>query len=187
MRKRSRVLGNKVTPLSPEEIMIRALTARSFLQRFVDNYSSYIDVLRIIERLHNQDLMELEVVEFNELPNEYAVTTPSLRQMKVRQDTYDSARRGEARARFTLAHELGHLFLHRNTVPQFAFSQAPSDHDYIEDVEWQANEFAGWFLVSPEKFEYLKNPRTISVSFGVSMDTAVIMFEKIKRMNSRIN
>jgi len=184
MRDKSRLLGNKVAPLSPHEIRVKALKARAFLQRMIEDNSPYINVLWIIEKMYARGMLdEFEVVERHLMPSQYALTTPSKRKMLIRDDTYDSARKGESRGRFTLAHEIGHLILHANTVPEFAFSQAPSYHHYNEDVEWQANEFAGWFLVSPEPSLLLKNPKSISNGFGVCMQTATIMFQKILALN----
>ncbi|UNA31659.1 hypothetical protein LOF14_00635 [Klebsiella variicola subsp. variicola] len=60
-----------------------------------------------MEQLHNAELIQLEVVEFEELPNEYAITIPSKRIIKLRADTHESASKGESRGRFTVAHEPG--------------------------------------------------------------------------------
>ncbi|ANI82386.2 ImmA/IrrE family metallo-endopeptidase [Kosakonia oryzae] len=162
--------------------MNKAFEARSLIQRVLQNNAPYLDPLHFLEKLHDAELIFLEVVENDELPNEYAITIPSQRIIKLRSDTYSSAFKGEPRSRFTVAHELGHLLLHANTVPQFAFSQAPSNHPYTEDVEWQANEFAGWLLVDPSYKDLLKTPRACSIGFGVSLDTARHMLEKIKRL-----
>ena len=51
------------------------------------------------------------------------------------------------RSRFDVAHELGHLILHRNLPTQFAGSPAN-----IKVMEEQANEFAGAFLLPEESF-----------------------------------
>jgi len=57
--------------------------------------------------------------------------------------------------RFALAHELGHYFLHRRLYTKFAFASPEEWKDFIINLpegeyrafEWQANEFAGRFLV----------------------------------------
>ncbi|MEN0578415.1 ImmA/IrrE family metallo-endopeptidase [Phytobacter palmae] len=162
--------------------MNKAFGARSLIQRVLQNKAPYLDPLHFLEKLHDAEVIVLEIVENEELPNEYAITIPSQRIIKLRTDTYNTAFKGEPRSRFTVAHELGHLLLHANTVPQFAFSQAPSNHPYTEDVEWQANEFAGWLLVDPSCTDLLKTPRACSIGFGVSLDTARLMLEKIQRL-----
>lgn len=182
MRSRQRILGNKVAAMSSEAIMRKASETRGMIQRVLNDDSAYLDVLHFLEKLHNCELIQLEVVEFDELPNEYAITIPSQKIIKLRADTYQSADKREARGRFTVAHELGHLILHAHTTPQFAFSQAPSNHPYNEDVEWQANEFAGWLMVDPERTDLLKTPRMCSDSFGISLESSQYMLDKIKRL-----
>ena len=59
------------------------------------------------------------------------------------------------RMRFSFAHELGHLFLHRYVYSQFDFASPSEWQDFILNIpekeygnfEWQANEFAGRLLV----------------------------------------
>lgn len=187
MSPQGRLLGNKVSFLSSEEILTRALTAREFLQRFIQDDNPYLDVLKMLERMKDRGLLKLEIVEKDELPTEFAVTIPSRRAMKVRDDTYTSAYKKEHRGRFTIAHELGHFFLHAQTVPQYALSQATSHHPVEEDVEWQANEFARWFLVTPDDHALVKNPLMISKNFGVDMKCATFMHERIKWYRHKYN
>lgn len=59
------------------------------------------------------------------------------------------------RMRFSFAHELGHLFLHRYVYSEFDFTSPAEWQDFILNIpekeygnfEWQANEFAGRLLV----------------------------------------
>lgn len=59
------------------------------------------------------------------------------------------------RMRFSFAHELGHYFLHRDMYSKLPFSTPEEWIDFMinapeneyESFEWQANEFAGRFLV----------------------------------------
>lgn len=180
MQRATRILGNKVTPLSSEFIRENASIIRRACCSLVPPIGNQVNVLGVLDKLHNLEFLTLEVVEIDEMPGEYAVTIPSQKRIVVRSDTYVSAHKGESRGRFTLAHELGHFFLHANTVPQFAHSQVPSNHSYMEDVEWQANEFAAWMLVDESDLSNTLNPGRISRSFGVSMETATIVWRKLK-------
>lgn len=64
----------------------------------------------------------------------------------------------EYRLRFSVAHEIGHLILHRDIYAGLQHSTAAEWFDYIAAipeieygwVEWQAYEFAGRLLVPPE-------------------------------------
>jgi hypothetical protein len=64
----------------------------------------------------------------------------------------------EYRLRFSIAHEIGHLILHRSIYAGLQHATAAEWFDYISAipdveygwVEWQAYEFAGRLLVPPE-------------------------------------
>lgn len=66
--------------------------------------------------------------------------------------------RMEYRLRFSVAHEIGHLLLHRDIYAGLQHATAAEWFDYISAipeveygwVEWQAYEFAGRLLVPPE-------------------------------------
>lgn len=177
-----RIMGNKVDPLQPEQIREIAESIRAFMLSLSPRHSEdgYVNIVDFIEELHNRELIELEVCESSDLPHDYANATPSQKKVSVRQEVYHQAARGEARARFTMAHELGHLVLHANVIPKYAQSQAPSSHHYTEDVEWQANEFAAWLLVSPQDPSKLKTPKSIADNFGVSLEMAGYQWRKLK-------
>lgn len=84
---------------------------------------------------------------------------------------YTSPRRDQ----FTLAHELGHYFLHSNQgeKPLVATRSGMSKR-----VEWEANWFAAGLLMPAEAFEeaYRKNHDSdvLAVQFGVSSEAASV-------------
>src|ERR1700687_5858547 len=94
------------------------------------------------------DGYELQVCDADELGVNHGLTYPDENLIKLRQDVYERACDGAGRDRMTLAHELGHLVLHRNLgmarVPPQAVVPA-----YM-DSEWQANCFGGELLISAE-------------------------------------
>ncbi|MGO9620823.1 MAG: ImmA/IrrE family metallo-endopeptidase [Desulfobaccales bacterium] len=65
------------------------------------------------------------------------------------------------RLRFSMAHELGHYFLHREIYSSLSLSSPEDWKEFIQNVheteyeafEYQANEFAGRFLVPYEKLK----------------------------------
>jgi len=67
----------------------------------------------------------------------------------------------EPRYRFTLAHELGHMVLHKSFYRQYGIKDIASYHRYVNSItedeyaflETQANNFAGLFLVPPGPLE----------------------------------
>ncbi|MBN9063922.1 MAG: hypothetical protein BGP06_12975 [Rhizobiales bacterium 65-9] len=87
------------------------------------------------------------------------------------------------RDRFTIAHELGHLFLHypiarqvHPNVEMIATRWVDESNEDQRRAEWEANWFAGAFLMPAELFshKYRENPATVPVYFGVSPKAAQI-------------
>jgi hypothetical protein len=62
------------------------------------------------------------------------------------------------RYRFTLAHEIGHVFLHRDFFRQSSFKSIEEWKNFTQSIspreygiiEWQAYQFAGFILVPPQ-------------------------------------
>ncbi|MGX9361786.1 uncharacterized protein DUF955 [Pantoea ananatis] len=178
---KQRLLGNKVNFLLPQTIWKVAAAARHKARQYLPSTTDpSIDIVRLLDKLNDTGAIFMEILPFVEMPNEYAKARPATGHLYVREDTYLRAANGIARDRFTLAHELGHLILHHEVKPEFAFSQTPSNHDFREDVEWQANEFAAWFLVDPEDKFKIRTPRDIAVNFGVSHEVAGILWRKFR-------
>ena len=113
----------------------------------------------------------LEIVPEEELRNAYAQTIPSQKVVLIREDVYYGALSGNARDRFTLAHELGHVFLHNdNTV---VLSRGSENIPIYENPEWQANTFAAEFLVPTNKAKNM-NAFEIVARYNCSFEVACI-------------
>ncbi len=91
----------------------------------------------------------------------------------------------EERRKFTIAHELGHLFLHMGYIiyPELWSRQRDATYYRSGDslVEYQANEFAAAFLMPKERYKEIMDRYTIGTSvetrkiaeyFGVSVSAA---------------
>lgn len=160
--------GFTVKPLSKSTIQKVAKFVRKIAENsphnIIKNYK--MDITKFIEC---SDLVSsLEVVEDKELPNAFAQTFSS-GTIKIRESIYNKATNNDGHARFTIAHELGHLLLHKD---QIALSRPFSDTQKIYcNSEWQADEFAG-NLLAPN--EYLESHRydsdaKIAQDLGVSV------------------
>jgi hypothetical protein len=117
-----------------------------------------IDVIYIAEVI-----LKLDVIPIPDLFADQkldAALLPDLSGFYIDEDAYMSWERGtrwiEQRLRFSFAHELGHYVLHReeiaanrfHTMEEFKrWAAAPSNYG---NAEYQANEFAGRFLVPVE-------------------------------------
>ena len=101
--------------------------------------------------------------------------------------TYDSLRRGQPRARYTVAHECGHVSLHADQiismrgmslVSQIAFHRDRKQHQACEDTEWQANAFASALLMPADGVLALRmrhgalDEYVVAETFDVSLESA---------------
>jgi len=106
-------------------------------------------------------------------------TIPSENRIRIREDVYERACNGYGRDRLTMAHELGHLLLHR--VETITLAREDGDIPPYKDPEWQANAFAGELL---GLYEYIKDMSIIDIAshYGITEKAA-----SIQRRNPLIN
>ena len=146
-------MGNiAVDPLSRAKIRRCAALWRSVLG--LEGF--YIPIDTVLEIMacplkDGEPLIEMEVCEDYEMPNEYAVYSPQKNLLRVRNSVYEGACAGNPRVRFTLAHELGHFVLHRHQGDQLARSD--KEIRAYQNPEWQANAFASEFLMPHDKIQ----------------------------------
>ena len=78
---------------------------------------------------------------------------------------FERACNGYGRDRLTMAHELGHLLLHR--VESITLAREDGDISPYKDPEWQANAFAGELLAP---YEYIKDMSIIDIAshYGIT-------------------
>ncbi|EAA8812185.1 ImmA/IrrE family metallo-endopeptidase [Salmonella enterica subsp. enterica serovar Agama] len=89
------------------------------------------------------------------------------------------------RQRFTLAHELGHYFLHRNRAKSFV-DEALYRSTHMDSMEYEANNFAGALLMPKNQLITFMNSNgpnaeLISEYFDVSVLAAKIRVETLQR------
>lgn len=157
----------KTTPLSRK--WIRNLTEKiRNIWDFGDD--DIIDITKFIETLSNDSDFNYEILEDKDLPNVYAETDINTGEIRIRESVYIGAVKGISRDRFTIAHELGHFFLHTKNV---RLCRNEDKVKIYEDPEWQANVFAAEFLAPSDKIESL-TIKQITEKFNVSKDVAKI-------------
>lgn len=86
------------------------------------------------------------------------------------------------RARWTAAHELGHLFLHEATTKHRdtdSVANAIIDRAY-NSAEWQANRFASEFLMPEHVVSEFSSPEEIARNCQVSLQAARFRYEEIR-------
>ena len=125
---------------------------------------------RIKYRSSSEKIAEIpEAIKISE-PNKFTIYLPLNTSME--------------RDRFTIAHELGHLFLHFPLVrlrhPDATMIATRWVDDTREDqtrAEWEANWFAGAFLMPDEEFRAwwgLRTPGKVASTFGVTEKAAEV-------------
>lgn len=174
--------GHKVPPQSTASIRELAMKLRSVFNELTEHPKLKIDILEVLE-IHLPkifDNYELEVMEDKVLGDDHGQTFPDKNLIKVRASTYEGALNDVGRDRFTLAHELGHLFLHKN-ISSFARSTSPnSEIKPFEDSEWQADCFAAEFLMPFDEVKKCTSPLELAYKFGVSPKAAEVRFNKVR-------
>lgn len=139
--------GFRVPPQSIVNIRCTADNVRQILQ--IGEKITQLKMGRFLDELSNNYNIIYDVLEPHEMPHRgvEACCIPENLEICIRDDVYERACKDEARARFTIIHEFGHLILgHRRTINR----EVTTTLKTFEDSEWQANQFAAEFLMPLE-------------------------------------
>lgn len=123
----------------------------------------------------------LEIVPQSEMGSNHGLAFPEDKLIKLREDVYDGAVAGKPRDRLTMAHEVGHYFLHTKERISFARNRGGAEQlPAYKDPEWQANAFAGELLAPPH---IIRNMSVFEVMqyCGVSQDAARKQLKSINK------
>lgn len=158
----------KAEPLSRYQIRIIAKKIRS-LCGIADNQA--FPVVKFMEFLLEPLGYTYHFCSKEELPHDYAQTIPAEKLLQIREDVYERAVAGIPRDIFTIAHELGHVFLHDfDTV---AFARSNEKVRTFENPEWQANTFAGELIAPADVLDGM-SIEEIAERFNCSFEVATI-------------
>ncbi len=135
------------------------------------------------------DLLELTLPKsFNDfdyaiLPTEKmngisALTIPDNNQIVLRQDIYEDACTGDGYSRFTIAHEIGHLLMHRDLARR---EPVMSRTRLYENSEWQADAFAGELLMPAQRIATMSIEQ-IAERYQVSPRAAEVAKSKLNKI-----
>ena len=161
----------------------KTVEIRQLVNRFKAAFQlgpTFVPVLELYDIAANYGIFNFEVHEKANMPDEYAITYPDKKEIIIRQDVYDMALDGNGFARFTMAHELGHLVMH-HSLP-LARQQANQTIKPYENSEWQANKFAQELLIDTATVTRLNlSVNEITDIFGVSRNSAEVALAAIHR------
>lgn len=115
------------------------------------------------------DDFTLEVVPKDEMGNKHGETRPKRHLIRLREDVYEGACDGNGRDLYTIAHEIGHLFLHTGDY-SFAWREGQSI-PLRKNSEWQADAFAGELLMPYTAIKGMSLDE-VKLRYGVSISAA---------------
>ena len=168
----------KAAPISRNDIrrFIRHLKKKVGLENEL-----YFPILSFVENILPILIpdFQFEVVPVAEMGNKHGETYPTKNLIRIREDVYLRAAAGEGRDRLTIAHEVGHLFMHEDDCIALCRLAPTEKLKPFEDPEWQANAFGGELLAS----SYLIQGITlyeVSEKCGVSVSAAEIQLRSLR-------
>jgi IrrE N-terminal-like domain len=176
----------RVPPLSIKKIEAQALEIRKALQ-VKEAFFPLIEVVEIVlPRLLPEFIFDIKTSD--EMTSLYgsgtlAMTTPSEMTLELREDVYDGLLAHNGRCRYTVAHELGHLFLHQNTG--FARFDLQGTMRIYESSEWQADNFAVELLAPLELAAACTSKEALAILFGISKQAAEIRWKAIEKYRTQ--
>ena len=166
--------GVRVQPKSRAEIANLAWTVRQ-----ISGCSSRILLFPIMTFLENTlpklcTEFKYEIVENGTLNGgARAITYPAQLHILIEESVYDGACDGVGKDRMTIAHEVGHLFMHTGLPLAKHYEQVPVK--IFENSEWQADVFAGELLAPTRLIEGMF-PEQIADKFQISRKAAQTQF-----------
>lgn len=117
----------------------------------------------------------------SEMGAKHGLAYPEDKLIKIREDIYEGAVAGNGRDRFTIAHEIGHYFLHKKERVSFARSLGAAEKlPAFKDPEWQASAFAGELLAPPHIIRDLSVFEVMKYC-GISQDAAQKQLKSINK------
>jgi len=165
---RTRTDGIVVPPRSKKDIAANARAMRKFLKL---EEQDYFPVSKVYETLGMMfDGADFQVLEEHEMGDDHGRTYPDSLLIEIRNDVYERACEGEARDRFTLCHELGHLMMHRGIALSRIDPTSPPK--IYCNSEWQADTFASYLMMPPPLIGRYGTVEEVMNAFGVSFEAA---------------
>jgi Zn-dependent peptidase ImmA (M78 family) len=163
-------------------------TSRNHIRHFVKHIrtmigytnSLYFPIVEFVE-LCLPDIFpdfELEIIPHEEMKNKCGETSPSQHKIILNENIYYQAVDGDGFARLTVAHEVGHLFLHDTNSISLCKLQPGETLKAFEDPEWQADVF-GAELLAPSYLIQNMNEYEISDKCGITHRAASVQKSKL--------
>ncbi|SOC25247.1 ImmA/IrrE family metallo-endopeptidase [Stappia indica] len=144
------------------------------------------DMVHVLDCLTRRNFPRFSyvVVDDSELPNEEAKYDSNICQITVRRSVHCKAQEGDARARMTLAHELGHLVLGHGGIRyrKTSTNVAESAVSNVRIEEREAKYFASAFLAPLYLAKDCNSALELEQTFNISRQAAEIRHEEISKI-----
>lgn len=144
----------KADPMSRKDIREVANLLKGVLE--IPQNQLYIDVVAVLEQLCDQDEeMSFEIIDDQRMPsNVHAKSDVDSQTMYIKESVYNGAAENNGRDRMTIAHEIFHLLVHQR--PSLVlYRRDQGQMKTYENPEWQADCFAGEFLMPHDEIAKL--------------------------------
>lgn len=169
--------GAVVPPRSAMNIENVAMSIRRATETDRNSYFPIVALYDVLHRLVPGASYDVRTVE--EMGDNHGLTLLRRKEIRIREDVFEAACRGDGFGRFTMSHELGHLLLHDGVTLQRAAGQAPI---YMSS-EWQGDMFAGAVLMPSNLIRLDATPEQLMVEFGVSRSAANVRLAQLRKRN----
>lgn len=166
----------KTNPLSVNDI---EKIAANFRKEFNIEENCYFPILDIIDNLFEKGILSYQIVEEDYYlldANVPALYNSSENFMYIKESVIEEYENNIYRAAFTLCHEFFHFI--QTIILKFDFEECSVCKTY-EDVDWQANEFAGQILI-PTQFTEMSEEELME-KFHVSLECVLTRKAKMKK------
>lgn len=142
------------------------------------------NILLALERLADHGFIaSYTAVPDQKMPHAEAKFSSGQKRLYLRESVFSALTKGDARARWTVAHELGHAVLgHPRTHHRSAAGKVSARQNH--DIEKEAHLFAAAFLVPFHLMERLPGitEKEIATSFGISRAAAEVRLRELKEI-----
>ena len=177
--------GYRVTPRSRQDISNIASEFRDIFNISQPDFP----IVPALDTLVNTGEIELIVCTQKEMDSHtktkgiQGFTLPKKNTLFLNEDVMQDAYKGKhgiGMGRFTIAHELGHMLMHKQETA-YARTKLEQQHKVYEDSEWQANTFAASLLIDEKHVIESDTISDIQDRFIVSYSMARIAHGKLSK------
>lgn len=176
-------LGFPVPSRSWKEIADMALRDRYQMGYFTEHYFPIENIEILFQKIDSEFHLLAESASL--MDSCEGIACPWDHCIILREDILLALEKKDPRARFTLAHELGHYRLHKKIPLGYARDIHPAWPAYM-DSEKQANAYAARLLMPLHQLQQCQSIKEIMDEFGVSRTAAEFNFSKYCFGNNNI-